>query len=279
MLIILNFELFILVIIMNKFKLYFFVFIASFLGAIAGGAIMVNAHGGDTSRIHACVGITASTAKVVMGGREIPPSTIVRIVGANDNCAANETPVDWSIQGPVGPGGFVTNMSGADLKNSDFRYRDFSGANVQGADFTYSNLQGVSFSNGNLSGTKFTSTNLKFANLSNTILTNTDFEGAFLDNANLSGADLSKTSIPFYCSSANSSNFSNVKLTGVTIQCSLNLADFTNADFTNARFVKASLWRATFTGAILTGVSFSNTICPDGTNSDNNGGTCIGHGM
>ena len=25
--------------------------------------------------------------------------------------------------------------------------------------------------------------------------------------------------------------------------------------------------------------TFSNTTCPDGTNSDNDGGTCLGHGI
>ena len=30
-------------------------------------------------------------------------------------------------------------------------------------------------------------------------------------------------------------------------------------------------------GAVLTGVTWDNTTCPDGTNSDVNGGTCEGH--
>ena len=30
-------------------------------------------------------------------------------------------------------------------------------------------------------------------------------------------------------------------------------------------------------GATLTGVHWSNTTCPDGTNSDNDGNTCVGH--
>ena len=45
---------------------------------------------------------------------------------------------------------------------------------------------------------------------------------------------------------------------------------------------KAVQARANLTGANLTGVSWFNTTCPDGTNSNSNGGggvpsTCIGH--
>lgn len=49
--------------------------------------------------------------------------------------------------------------------------------------------------------------------------------------------------------------------------------------WTNASLKGATLTRATFTGAIVTGVIWSNTICPDGTNSNKDGGTCIGHGI
>jgi hypothetical protein len=34
---------------------------------------------------------------------------------------------------------------------------------------------------------------------------------------------------------------------------------------------------ADLTNADLTGVTWSHTFCPDHTNSDDNGGTCVGH--
>ena len=42
-------------------------------------------------------------------------------------------------------------------------------------------------------------------------------------------------------------------------------------------FKDADLSGAIFTGATLAGIIWSNTTCPNGTNSDDNGGTCIGH--
>ena len=34
---------------------------------------------------------------------------------------------------------------------------------------------------------------------------------------------------------------------------------------------------ANLSGAILGRVTWLNTVCPDGTNSSNDGGTCLGH--
>jgi hypothetical protein len=42
----------------------------------------------------------------------------------------------------------------------------------------------------------------------------------------------------------------------------------------------ANLNGADVTGAgALLGVTYSNTTCPDGTDSDNDDGTCVGHGV
>lgn len=57
--------------------------------ALATVAGLASAHGGDASRVHACVG---------SGGT-------VRIVGASEACRANENAVDWAIQGPQGDTG------------------------------------------------------------------------------------------------------------------------------------------------------------------------------
>jgi hypothetical protein len=46
-------------------------------------AVLAGAHGGDESRIHACV----------------TPSGALRIVGANDTCKSNERALDWTVDG------------------------------------------------------------------------------------------------------------------------------------------------------------------------------------
>src|SRR4051794_27537730 len=70
----------------------FVIGVATF-GAALG--TVVSAHGGDTTRIHACVKNSGGT---------------VRIVGASEACKSGETAVDWNITGvgvpgPVGPKG------------------------------------------------------------------------------------------------------------------------------------------------------------------------------
>jgi hypothetical protein len=62
--------------------------------------------------------------------------------------------------------------------------------------------------------------------------------------------------------------------------CNLTGANLTNANLTNANLTSANLAGATFTGANVTGVLWSNTTCPDSTNSGTNGSSpesCVGH--
>ncbi len=57
----------------------------------------------------------------------------------------------------------------------------------------------------------------------------------------------------------------------------LNLVDFdlSGADLKGSDLTNTDLKRADLSGANLGGVTWSNTTCPDGTNSDNNGGDCV----
>lgn len=56
-----------------------------------GGALvtMVSAHGGDVTKIHACVKSNGE----------------IRIVAASESCKDNQSALDWNIQGPPGPAG------------------------------------------------------------------------------------------------------------------------------------------------------------------------------
>ena len=116
----------------------------------------------------------------------------------------------------------------------------------------YAELPGVDLSGCDLSGIHLFS-----AVLNDATLIGTDFSGAFLQGLNAVDAD-----------------FTNANLSGANLNSSyLRRANLSGADLTGA-----NLERVDLTGADLTGAIFSNTTCPDGTNSDDNeGSTCLGH--
>src|SRR5688500_1828491 len=65
--------------------------LAGLLIVLATGTVA--SHGGDTTRIHACVNTNGSEAG------------LIRIVTADAVCRANETALDWNIEGRMGPAG------------------------------------------------------------------------------------------------------------------------------------------------------------------------------
>jgi hypothetical protein len=93
---------------------------------------------------------------------------------------------------------------------------------------------------------KLAGCNLSGLNLSNANLVGGDLQGANLLQANLSGADLSGANLQ-------SDNLMEANLSG------------------------ANLSGANLKGTNLDNVTWGNTTCPDGTNSDNDGGTCVGN--
>lgn len=109
---------------------------------------------------------------------------------------------------------------------------------------------GCDLPDANLAGADLTRANLVGANLA----------GADLSGANLAGADLS------------GANLTGAKLHGVNLAgASLFAAYLSDSDLTGANL----------TGAALTGVTWSNSTCPDGTDSATNSTSpesCIGHG-
>lgn len=99
--------------------------------------------------------------------------------------------------------------------------------------------------------TRVACTSLSGCNLHGTTLTNGNLAGANLSGANLNGANLSGTN-----------------LTG---------ANLSGANLANANLTGANLSGAITTGANFNRATWSNTVCPDGTNSDSDGGSCVGH--
>jgi hypothetical protein len=92
-----------------------------------------------------------------------------------------------------------------------------------------------------LTGTTLSGADLTYACLNGAVLINANLFGAVLNNADLSNADLSGADLSF--------------------------ADLPGANLTGANL----------NGAVLDNVIWWNTTCPDGTNSNDHGNTCVGH--
>ena len=182
---------------------------------------------------------------------------------------------------------------GADLRRCDLREMPVAGADLTGANLDRATLAGMILDNGpdgpmtklydasvvraDLSGTHLSETDLRFADFSGSDLSDAVFEDARLGDAIFRGADL--TDAEFFFTEVTRVDFVRADLRG---------ASLAHSYFLDADFGHASLAGADFTGATLTGASFehasglstviwSETTCPDGTISDDNGGTCLGH--
>jgi hypothetical protein len=100
-------------------------------------------------------------------------------------------------------------------------------------------------------------------------MSNTDLEGVQLYYHNLSGYNFSGSVLQ-------ATNFTGSNLTGANLSNTninyvfLNKANLTNADLKGATFEPSKPPK-------VTDVVWSNTTCPDSTNSNNNGNTCVGH--
>ncbi len=83
---------------------------------------------------------------------------------------------------------------------------------------------------------------------------------------NLAGANLSHKNLEL-------ANLSGANLTGADLSGS----ELDGGFLPNANLTGANLRRADLRHADITGVTWSNTICPDGSNSNSHGSTCLGH--
>jgi uncharacterized protein YjbI with pentapeptide repeats len=133
-------------------------------------------------------------------------------------------------------------LHNADLRNGSFEDATFTGANLTSARMDLARAAFVSFLG---------------AQMANISWRDGDGTGDYLKDADLHGADLRGTS--FAAARFLGSNLRGARLDGVD----LSRADLTGADLDKAKGLSSVVW--------------SDTTCVDGTNSDANGGTCIGH--
>lgn len=152
------------------------------------------------------------------------------------------------IQGPQGPQGPAGTPNPLFCPNCDMTTTTLP-----------SNARGAYFPAARFTGSDLNGAALAFA----------DLEGASLDLANLTNVNL------FYAhltvADLLESNLTHADLAGAQ----LTHADLSGSNLTNAVLLNATGLSSTF----VTDVIWSNTTCPDGSNSDNDGNTCVGHGI
>jgi len=155
--------------------------------------------------------------------------------------------------------------------NGDFTTTGFHEAHGMFVDIVVAALQGA---------------NLQGANLTNALLPNVNLDGANLKGADGSGGNFRGTQLQG--ANMQQGSYENADFTGATLTgANLQHDDFTGATLAGANLSGANLQAANLTGASLAGanlaganlnrVIWSNTTCPDGTNSNIDGGTCKGH--
>jgi uncharacterized protein YjbI with pentapeptide repeats/sugar lactone lactonase YvrE len=169
----------------------------------------------------------------------------------------------------------LATFDGADLTDVQFTNTwlvgvDFRTSTItSGTSFVEALALGATFGGMDLSGVDFTNASLNAADLTETTLTGTTLTDATLKGAliayadDLSGAIDLETTLP---SSWRGTTFaaSHLDVTGLELGA---------ADFTNSNFFGATGFGSTDTSL----VTWNNTICPDGSNSNGNGSTCVGH--
>jgi hypothetical protein len=205
-------------------------------GSPVTGYVVKASHGGATCTTS---GATTCTVTGLTDGHLY--TVHVRAVNAVGQGKPSKKAKVTAGQGPncsaVGPG---VDLAYCMLSNADLNGADLDGANLTGARLTGAGLNAANLDGANLNKTNFTN-----AVMTGTTLVGADLTDGYLIDSNLTGADLT-----------------DAVLASATV---------TGANLTNADLSGSSLSAARSVG----GDTWSNTTCPDGTNSDGDGGTCV----
>ena len=162
-------------------------------------------------------------------------------------------------------------LGGAILFGSDLTDATVEQVNLTATDFSVVDMDDAYFADCTFDGTRFVATlfddaELPGADLQTAVLDRVDFEDVSLQGGSLAGQDLSAVGLEdAYMIGV---DFTGAILTGLDCEDT----NFHEANFTNADLTGSVVHEAYFTDAV-----WSNTTCADGSNSDENGGTCDGY--
>ena len=183
--------------------------------------------------------------------------------------------------------GAYANLTGAALSDANLEGASLYGADLTNADLQGSNLQSVSLTDATISGTNLDAMYFAFISSGGIVGTPASLPenfsivagyivgpsavllGADLPDADLAGLDL------------NTTNLGEADLEGADLAGAgggfMNLvdADLSDADLQGLDLTASNLTGADLTNANLSDAIWNDTTCPDGTNSNNDGGTCV----
>jgi len=136
----------------------------------------------------------------------------------------------------------------------------------------YANLEHCNLAGRDLAGLNLSDSEMGYADLKGADLKGADLLSAQLGLADLSHADLRDANV---ISNLGAANLTDANLTGARVDALLLDTNLTGANLTDADMTGSELYFDNHQDkAILTDVVWSNTTCPDGTNSNSDGGTC-----
>jgi hypothetical protein len=171
--------------------------------------------------------------------------------GPKQSPTANGPDQHVQMQGTAGAAG---NFDGVSFGGADLGRANFHAASLVGAGLEFVRLDSADFVSADLSYATVLPNSAKDANFTRAVLTHVtgnsgNFDGAILSVSRLEGA-----------------NFVGASFVGAYLgDTNLFGASFAYANLTNASLVGAKISNTDFFGAL-----WSNTICPDGSNSDTN---------
>jgi uncharacterized protein YjbI with pentapeptide repeats len=240
-------------------------------------------------------------ANVNLQGINLATADLIGVASGGITGTPVSLPANWSLVD-----GYLIGVA-AVLTDADLSGAELSNADLQGSVLTDADLLGANLTGANLEEAEPTDTNLTDANLTHAFMYETNLTDATLNDANLTDAVLVDSTLA-------GANVAGATLTGLESDlisgtpsalpsgwilfggyligsgASLSMAslvglDASGMDLANINLYEATLTNANFTNTdlaganmdltFLMGATWSNTTCPDGTNSNSDGDTCV----